>query len=95
MITTEQTPPKIDVRAASLAAASYFKDLYRDKKILSMSLEEVELSSDEKHWLITLSYVFSDDDDLTFFDTPRTKFKVFSIDTTTGKVVSMKIRQIE
>jgi hypothetical protein len=89
---------KIDARAAAQAGAAYFKELYPD--VTAFSLEEVELSEDGNHWLITLSFELPAGPVqglglLPTFQPPKTKFKVFKVDAKTGKVVAMKIRKLE
>ena|SRR5665213_2598289 len=87
---------RIDVRQAASAAAAYFKELYHT--VISFSLEEVELSEDGSHWLITLSFDINANPGLgalMAFQPPRTKFKVFKVDAKTGKVIAMKIRKLE
>lgn len=87
---------KIEVRDAVAAAAKYFKVLYPG--VSKFSLEEVEMSDDERHWLITLGFPKQRDPfeaGSLFVDRPQTKFKVFKIDARTGRVVAMKIRKLE
>lgn len=92
----------VDVKKAVKIANDAIKDLYSDK--IQTDLEEVEISDDEKYWLITLG-----------FDTPKEKtvmlsrlieetakgkrryvrkYKIFKIDSDNGKVLSMKIRRV-
>jgi len=89
--------PIIDVQAAATAAAKYFKQLFTT--VRNFSLEEVELTDDEKFWLITLSYEVPQGPDLRGieirFAPPKTKFKVFKVNAQTGAVHSMKMRQAE
>ena len=59
----------------------------------SLTLEEVELSEDEKHWLITLG--FQEYRGLTPFDQASQKYKLFTVDATTGQVRAMKMRLVE
>jgi hypothetical protein len=94
-ITTTSKKPKIDARAAASAAAAYFKELYPN--VTAFSLEEVELSENGTHWLITLSFDIPPTQGLGMigFLPPKTKFKVFKVDAKTGRVVAMKIRKLE
>jgi len=91
---------RIDVREAVKAAAEYFSKLYSDKQYSDLLLEEVELSEDEKHWLITLSYAYDVATAPIALSTllstgkPR-KYKLFKIDAATGNVEAMKIRRLE
>lgn len=95
--TTTVKTPKVDVRAAASAAAAYFKELYPN--IAACNLEEVELSEDGTHWLITLSFETSPTQSLgnvlNPFQPPKTKFKLFKVDARTGRVMAMKIRKLE
>lgn len=91
-ITTAPKKPKVDARVAANAAAEYFKELY--PTVTAFSLEEVELSEDGTHWMITLSFEIPPQS-LMQFQPPRTKFKVFKVDAKTGRVVAMKIRKLE
>jgi hypothetical protein len=94
---TTSKKPKVDARAAANAAATYFKELY--PTVTAFSLEEVELSEDGANWLITLSFEIPvsprQGGILAQFQPPKTKFKVFKVDTKTGKVIGMKIRKLE
>ena len=94
----KESKSMIDVKEAANAAAEYFSRLYSSKQYSDLLLEEVELSEDEKHWLITLSYAFkpappSSPLDLFPKQSPR-KYKIFKIDATTGNVEAMKIRNL-
>jgi hypothetical protein len=99
MAATKSAPAnatRIDARAAANAAAQYFQQLY--PKVSSFGFEEVELSEDEKYWLITLSFEVEANPTAGFalrLGPPKTKFKVFKVNVRTGEVVSMKIREIE
>lgn len=95
---TVQKKPRVDARSAANSAALYFQDLYPE--VSAFSLEEVELSPDGSHWLITLSFELSAKllpaSNLVLpFQPPRTKFKVFKVDAKTGAVLAMKIRKLE
>lgn len=82
----------IEVKQAAEAAFTYFSDLYKGGHY-NLALEEVELSNDEKYWLITLGYnpPTTGFTQLTGAGIKR-EYKQFKIDSTTGEVVSMKIR---
>jgi hypothetical protein len=75
----------IDAKEATKRARDYLLSL-EEERIHALQLEETELSDDERFWLITLSYQFSP------IQSP--KYKVFKIDSNTGRVVSMKIRSL-
>ncbi|MFA7420739.1 MAG: hypothetical protein WCZ90_13725 [Melioribacteraceae bacterium] len=84
----------IDVKQAVEAAVKYFTDLYAGKHY-DLALEEVELNSDETFWLITLGF---DTEQKASYTLPmvsaKRKYKIFKVDSKTGKVWSMKIREI-
>lgn len=87
---------RIDARAAANAAARYFRQLYPN--VSSCSLEEVELSEDDRYWLITLGFEVSAKAGggiPLLLQPPKTKFKVFKVNAQTGEVVSMRIRKLE
>jgi hypothetical protein len=77
----------VDVKEATRTASEYFADLYPSNSYGDLRLEEVELTEDEKYWLITLSY---QDNKMI----PRRQYKSFKIDAQTGKVQAMKIRTV-
>lgn len=81
----------IDVKDATQNAFKYLEELQED--IQGILLEEVELTEDEKFWLITLSFPDPEQRVPEILNLRR-KYKIFKINSTTGKVVSMKIREI-
>jgi hypothetical protein len=84
----------IEVKQAAEVAFVYFNDLYKGK-YYNLALEEVELSNDEKYWFITLGYnpPATGFAEITGAGIKR-EYKQFKIDSTTGKVISMKIRGV-
>jgi len=89
------TNEALEAKRAIKAAWDYFHTLFRTAPSANVSLEEVELSSDRKHWLVTLSF-----EELrrkrpelpAFLRVPRQRFKVFKVERESGRVVSMKMR---
>jgi hypothetical protein len=77
----------VDVKEAAKTASDYLAGLYSLDAWDDLRLEEVELTEDEKYWLITLSY-----QDKKMI--PRRQYKIFKINAETGKVQSMKIRTV-
>lgn len=81
---------KLTVRDAVFAATEFLKSL--DREVLPQNggvrLEEVELSEDEQYWLVTLSYQVENFPELV------REYKSFKIHTESGKVVAMKIREV-
>jgi len=84
----------LDVKEAARRASEYFAGLYDDTKIDDVQLEEVELSEDGKHWLITLSYPLLAAGMVPLNRISHRKYKLFTIDAETGEVKSMKIREV-
>lgn len=76
----------IDVKLAVNNVVAFLKHLPA-ATVIDERLEEVELTDDEKHWLITLSYRDS-------HLTSERSYKKFTIDAETGEVQSMKIRSV-
>lgn len=94
----------IDVKEAITAAFNALREFYHDNSFSNLALEEVELSDDEKYWYITLGYDVPNPNrtdspvELTVGGGSSKKyirnFKIFKIDAGTGKVKSMRIREI-
>ena len=93
---------KIDARGAVMAAKKYFDDIQElIGNIQDILLEELELSEDKKFWLITLGFnrpVYKTKNPLfpEIMPSPEYKreYKLFKIDSETGEVQSMKIREV-
>lgn len=85
--------PKTDLKAATESAVKYLTNIYPEAEFAR--LEEVELSDDDKYWVLTLSYQAQEAPSQSFI-TLGTKrfFKSFKIDAATGEVRSMKIREL-
>jgi len=83
----------IDVKKAVQKAGEYLLSLYPNAAG-AIQLEEVELTEDDKYWLITLSFP-----DLSIrrinksWRTGRT-YKTLKVKANTGTVVAMKIREV-
>lgn len=94
--------PKIDVKTAVIAANDYLQDVKDLMKIQleSLRLEEVELSEDQREWLITLGFdVPVKTNSLANFmagtnSIHQREYKLFKVDSETGEVKSMKIRTL-
>ncbi len=94
----------IDVKAAVIAAKGYLQSI-RDLlgEFREVRLEEVELSEDKRFWLVTLGFdrpvktLASE-----FFPTVsdsvpsaiKREYKLIKVDSETGEVQSMKIREV-
>jgi hypothetical protein len=91
------TDEALDAKRAVEGECDYFHTLFKNIPASDVSVEEVELSSDRKHWLVTLSFF----EELrrkaphlpAFLQVPRQKFKVFKVERESGRVVSMKMRE--
>ena len=91
----------IDVKTSTKAAAEFFNSVYPAPHN-GVLLEEIELSDDEKYWLITLGYnVRVNPEDHTPLDLSallgvklRREYKTFKVDRETGDIKAMKIRKV-
>jgi hypothetical protein len=89
------TDEVLDAKRAVEVAWEYFHTLFKNISYSNVSLEEVELSSDRKHWLVTLGFEeprrksphLPD-----FLQVPRQRFKVIKVERKSGLVVSVKMR---
>jgi hypothetical protein len=97
--------PKINVVEAVTAANGYLQDVKDMMKIQfeSLRLEEVELSEDQREWLITLGFDIpiksNSMNSLTSMmgtnSVYQREYKLFKVDSETGEVKSMKIRSLK
>ncbi|MGI9104681.1 MAG: hypothetical protein ACR2G4_00370 [Pyrinomonadaceae bacterium] len=85
----------IDVKQATQSATNFISGLYSTEVISNSMLEEVELSEDGKYWLITLSFSAPSSSVSLLFSSGGRRYKIFKVDTDTGEVVSMKIRELQ
>jgi hypothetical protein len=83
----------IDVKQAAQSASNFIAGLYSNETISDVRLEEVELSEDGKHWLITLSFPLPASLGVMYLGGAR-QYKLFKVDANTGEVLSMKIRDV-
>jgi uncharacterized membrane protein YkoI len=88
--TSKSTPEKkvakkerITPREATIAATRYYQAITESASV--GSVEEIELSEDERYWLVTLGH-----EDGVFYT--QKKYRVFKVNASTGEVLSMKIR---
>ena len=93
----------IDVKEAAKVAHDYTRELYKDYgvgEVDPITLEEVELTDDERFWLITLgmyrSALPTPTSPIETFVSALAKrervYKIVKIHSSSGKVQSMKIR---
>ena len=83
----------IDVKQAVTRASEYMKELPAAGAVHDLLLEELELTDDGRYWLITLSY-FDKNPSATPFPVER-RYKIFTIDADTGRVLAMKMRTVK
>jgi hypothetical protein len=83
------TGERISAKKAAQIAADYYKDVTDDYN--GVGLEEIELSKDGKHWLITISH--RDKIKAGFYE-DNLAYKAFDVDAFTGAVLAMKIKKI-
>ncbi len=84
----------IDVTEASNKAKSYLDSFFPDAE--KVQLEEVELTNDKTHWLITLSYEgVSNSVASSLLVGKSLRYKIFKLEAESGEVISMKIRDIK
>jgi len=84
----------IPVKEAVKIANNYINDVFDSDKISKIQLEEIELTDDEQYWFITLSYKYADLAGIILSDTKK-NYRIFKIDSETGDVKFMKIREAE
>ena len=84
----------IDVKAATDIAISHLASFFPDAE--NVQLEELELTDDKAHWLITLSYEgVSHSVASSLLVGKSVRYKLFMLDAKSGDVISMKIRDIK
>ena len=84
----------INVKEATDKSKEYLISFFPEAE--QVQLEEVELSEDKAHWLITLSYEgISSSVASSMLVGKSLLYKIFKLDAETGEVLSMKIRNIK
>lgn len=99
----------IDVKEATSVAIKTAADFLSEQKVYDLALEEIELTEDDKFWLVTLGFSVEDTVPISkggagmnllspiMNPSPAKytrKYKIFKIDANTGKFQAMKIREI-
>lgn len=91
----------LSVKEVIRAAERWVRELYPSRELRHLRLEEVELSSDERFWYITLGWLEPCVRRRTlgvFFTrgsrVPPRVYKRIQVDAESGAVVSMKIREV-
>ncbi|MCD4709913.1 MAG: hypothetical protein K8R52_03645 [Bacteroidales bacterium] len=84
----------INVKEATDKAKEYLVSFFPD--VEQVQLEEVELTGDKTHWLITLSYEgVTGSVASSMLVGKSVLYKIFKLDAEHGEVISMKIRDIK
>jgi hypothetical protein len=83
----------IDVKTAVKIAFDYIQDLYEERELQELALEEVEQSADKAWWLVTLGHARRLSGMDGFGGQHRRAYRVFKIDAEQGQVQSMRIRE--
>ncbi len=47
----------VDIKEAVKYGVHFLKEMYEDKEISDITLEEIEMSEDSNHWLVTMSFI--------------------------------------
>lgn len=87
----------ITVKQAVASAIAFVSDLLDAQ---SITLEEVDFTSDKRYWLITLGFIRPDvDGDMRTLVAALNgqgirEYKIFEVDRETGETISMKIREL-
>ena len=90
---TQSIKIKVKAQEAAKIAMEYYKEVTGDYQ--QPAVEEVELSEDNKNWLITLGVRRSPGDTISnLYGKTEIEYKVFKIDAQNGNVLSMKIREV-
>ena len=84
----------VDVKQAIREVIAYFAELY--PQMGNVHLEEVELSEDERFWYITIGYTPPNEKVTGLYELfgSKREYKIFKVNSETGKVISMKIREV-
>lgn len=84
----------IQVKEATEKAKEHLQAFFPEAE--HIQLEEVELSSDQAYWLVTLSYEGPSSSVASSMLVGKSlQYKIFKLDAEDGRVISMKIRDIK
>lgn len=87
----------INIKNAVKSAYDYFQaiqNLIDANHVEDLNLEEIELSEDEKFWLITLGFDRQIKTSNMFEGKYKRVYKLFKVNSETGEVEAMKIREV-
>ncbi len=82
-------------------AVQFLTEIPGNAEVSSIRVEELELGADELEWRVTLSYFPPNEPEPDLSDqmqsilAPERVYKTFDITTSTGRVRSMKIRELQ
>ena len=89
----EKSKKMISVKQATDNSVNFLKTI--DSSVEDILVEEVEFDTINQEWLITLSFShLISTRNLSSVFNEKTKYKNFKVDSLTGEVLSMKIRQL-
>ncbi len=84
----------IDAKEAVKIADEYFTGMYEDGSLKEVLLEEAELIEDGKFWLVTYGFDWQPLSGTSSIGPGDRKHKAIKVDAETGRMVSMKIVNI-
>lgn len=84
----------VDVKTAVQQAVLFIHEVIQDGRAKDTMLEEIELSDDEKEWLITVSVPRPASLASIMGEPGARDYKTLRINTVTGEVKSLKIRTL-
>jgi len=93
----------IDMKQAVQTAMEFCRNLYGQEKSADFLLEEVELTEDEKFWLVTIGFNSGQGETIqpptsasgsSFSKRPDHVFKTMKVDANNGRALSLKIKKL-
>ena len=84
----------IDAKEAVKIAGECFANMYEEGSLREVLLEEAELVEDGKYWIVTYGFDWQPLSGTSSIGPGDRKHKAFKIDAETGRMVSMKIVNI-
>ena len=82
----------MDLRKATELSVQYLQSFFPTAE--RIQLEEVDITDDDRYWNITLSYEAEEMGQGYLVLGKVRKYKIFKVDTYTGEIRSMKIRDM-
>ena len=90
----KEARPLLSPQQAAQCASNYLNALIPLNPAIPPTVEEVELSNDEKYWRITLGFTPAQQSSVGFFLAGGREYKIFEVNVFNGDVKSMKIRKL-